>query len=73
MGYSFVMMWDTAVVLAMQRHTFLLDGSLRKALVARKADFSLRIFICFLASRGDQRPFAVRFCQHAPQPAMEES
>ena len=50
-----------------------LDWSLRKGLVTRKAALSSRTFIRSLASRGDQRPIAVRFWQHAPQPALEAS
>ena len=51
----------------------MLNRSLRKALVARKAAFSSRTFICCLASRGEQRPFAVEPWHQAPQPALEAS
>ena len=62
-----------AVVLSMRRQTEMLDWSLRKALVARKAAFSSRMFMWLLASEGDQRPFAVESLQHAPQPALDAS
>ena len=57
----------------MRRQTETLDWSLRKALVARKAAFSSRMFMWLSASKGDQRPFAVEPLKHAPQPTLDAS
>ena len=48
-------------------------SAFEKAFIARMAALSPRTFMCCLTCRGDQRLFAVKSRQHAPQPAWDVS